>query len=239
MNSDFNKTTAGRALWTSLIATAVAEVATLPIYTLKTKFQNSPHGSGGILQVAREMYKTGGMRVFYAASVPSIAGQMISTSSKWTIYSWLSRQKNINTVLAGLISGITSSLLTHPLDFVRVHWQMKKPITTQIKAEGIAVLYRGYSKSFAKIAIGSVLFYPLTDFFKTRTENIIISSAASAIISTIIMHPIDYLKVRHIYNLSYYHGFEIKKYYKGLGLNLMRIVPHFVITMSIINSFNS
>ena len=73
----------------------------------------------------------------------------------------------------------------------------------------------------------------------TFTENAISASFMSAIISTTIMHPIDYLKTRHIYGLPLYSGFNPFNYYKGLALNLARIVPHFVITMTTIDTLTN
>ena len=220
-----------------MLATAVAEVATLPICTLKTKYQNN-HAGESVRAVARSMYAHGGIRSFYAASLPSIGAQVLSTSSKWTLYSYLHHEKKLNSPVSGLLSGVLSSLATHPMDFVRVHWQMQKPIATELRTHGFRVLYRGYTKSFSKIALGSVMFFPLTEFFKARCDNIVLASAASAVVSTVVMHPVDYLKVRHIYNQTYNHGFRLHAYYKGLGLNLLRIVPHFVITMSLIHVLN-
>ena len=58
----------------------------------------------------------------------------------------------------------------------------------------------------------------------------------AALTSTIIIQPLDYLKTRHIYGQSLYEGGfkNLSSYYKGLSLNLMRIVPHFMITMLMI-----
>lgn len=96
--------------------------------------------------------------------------------------------------------------------------------------------YRGYSKTFAKKAIGSSLFYPIYDYSKTYFNNIFIASLVSAIISTIIMHPVDYLKTIHMCdNLKYSRN--IFYYYNGLSLNLLRIVPHFTIMMCCIEYF--
>jgi hypothetical protein len=137
-------------------------------------------------------------------------------------------------MLNGLISGIISSLFTHPIDTIKVHRQMVTPLIPELMRIGPKLFYRGYSKSFAKICISSCLFFPLFDFFHFHIKNTFLASGCTAILATTIMHPVDYLKTRHIYGLPLYQSNLMRSYYKGLSLNLMRIVPHFIIFMSII-----
>jgi hypothetical protein len=225
-------------LYASAAATLIAEVATLPICTTKTCYQTS--NSSSITQVIRQIYKENGIYGFYRASIPAITSQMISTSSKYVLYRQF--DKKMNRVSAGIFSGIISSLVTHPMDYFRIAMQTSNKWTTNVSNDfntiGPRVLYRGYSKSFSKVVVGSALFFPLTDFFRDTFNSIILSSFMSSIISTTIMHPIDYLKTRHIKGLPLYNGLNPLPYYKGLSLNLMRIVPHFTITMSLIDYFS-
>jgi peptidase E len=80
-----------------------------------------------------------------------------------------------------------------------------------------------------------MLFFPLTDTFMNLTNNnIIISSAGSAIISTTVMQPFDLLKTKQLSGINKLYSYNIMDYYKGLSLNLFRVVPHFMITMSCI-----
>ncbi len=242
-------------IYNSSFATLVAEVATLPICTLKTCYQTH-HNGFGIKDVIFEIYNKNGVKGFYKASFPAIGSQVLSTSSKYYFYkfylnkfSWKQEKPGMREkMFSGWLSGVTSSLITHPLDFFKVKIQSSLTnnnnitIANEIKNNGVSVFYRGYSKSFAKVSIGSILFFPLTDLFQEYIDNIVLSSASSAIVSTIIMHPLDYLKTRQISGHDkLYHSQNIKLYkkvlfyYKGLTLNLLRIVPHFTITMSIIN----
>ena len=197
---------------------------------------------------------------------------MFSTSAKYTSYSYLNNTKIIshNKIINGVISGVASTLITHPIDVIKIHMQMSKPFLPELKLYGLPIFYRGYSKSFSKICISSALFFPLYDYInnilmvKIGTNNpsidsfgknfcyeetkihqqynsinkSLIASFFSATISTIIMHPIDFLKVRHVYNQPLYIGYNLILYYKGLSLNLTRIVPHFMIVMTMIDFFN-
>ena len=211
----------------SALATGIAELVTLPICNVKTNFQNS---NQDIRSVVSTIFKNDGIKGFYRASLPAILSQVISTSSKYTLYQYFGDNFNTPKILNGLVSGILSSLVTHPLDFLKIHLQMKtKP--------DLKLVYRGYSKSFGKIVIGSVLFFPLYDLIKERTGDPFSASFFSAMVSTVAMQPLDYLKVRHIYNQSFNHGWRVKKYYKGITLNLFRVVPHFMIVMVLTERF--
>jgi hypothetical protein len=83
---------------------------------------------------------------------------------------------------------------------------------------GVYLLYRGYSK----VLVGSLLFFYLYDFINDKVSNAFISSFMSAI---------DYLKVKHVYNSSHTEIYKSKLIFKGLSLNLLRVVPHFTIIM--------
>ena len=222
-------------LVSSLIGTGIAEIATLPICTLKTNYQNT--GSSSIKKTATEIFQKYGIKGFYSASLPAIAGQMVSTSSKYTMYRFLNANENYpikNRFLNGMTAGVLTSLMTHPLDVTKIHWQMKTPMIPEIKKIGPFLFYRGYSKTFAKIAISSSMFFPIYDNVYERIPNPIAASTVSGFISATVMQPVDYLKTRHMAGLKLYMGMNPLLYYKGLTLNLLRIVPHFAITMSTI-----
>lgn len=221
----------------SALATCFAELITLPCCTLKTNYQNT--NSSSIVKTVMDMYNSGGIRIFYKASIPALASQMFSTSSKYTIYRYLEENYHSHRMINGLCAGIISSLFTHPLDTVKIHWQMQTPFLVELKKMGPKIFYRGYSKTLGKVSVGSSLFFPLYDyFFEMSNKNVFVGSFLSAVTTTLFMHPIDYLKTRQIYGLFLYQGWNPIKYYKGLTLNLMRTVPHFMITMSIISYLN-
>nr|QZX42720.1 mitochondrial carrier [Mimivirus sp.] len=222
----------------SAIATGIAEIMTLPICTIKTNYQNT--NSTSMYQTIKHIYNQGGIQAFYRASPAAIMSQIFSTSSKYFLYKWFEKQ-NIpysNKILNGLMSGIISSLLTHPIDTIKIHLQMNANLKNEFKIHGPKLLYRGYSKTFGKAAIGSCLFFPIYDKIYENIGNSLTASMMSAIISATIMQPLDYLKTRHIYGLSLYQGYNIKYYYKGLFLNLFRVVPHFMIVMTTIDYLN-
>jgi hypothetical protein len=237
----------------SATSTGVAEIITLPICTIKTNFQNSK--STSIIKTKTDIYLKNGIKGFYQASLPAITGQMFSTSSKYTIYRYLEGNKDADKktkVINGAVSGVLSSLITHPLDVAKINLQNINSggyTTLRLLLNRPSNFYHGYSKTLSKVLVGSALFFPLKDIYselfnsnKNKKDTSVYisfaSSFSSAITATLIMHPLDYLKVRHIGGQSLYDGWNPKIYYKGLSLNLLRIVPHFTITMMLIDWFD-
>lgn len=219
----------------SSIATAFAEFATLPVCTIKTNYQNT--GSISIITTTKDIYNRSRIRGFYTASLPAIGGQIFSTASKYTIYRYLDTSADYpikNKFLNGMTAGIISSFATHPLDVLKIHLQMATPFKDEIDKHGLRLFYRGYSKTFVKIAISSSLLFPLYDYFKQEVSNPVFSAGLSASVATVCIHPVDYLKTRHMAGLKLYNGLNPFNYYKGLTLSLLRVIPHFIVTMSII-----
>jgi len=224
----------------SSIATIFAELITIPICTVKTQYQNSD--STSIINIIKKIYKENGIKIFFKSSGFSIFFQVVSTSSKFVIYRYLNTlnfnyvNSNFgNKIIDGAISGILSSILTHPIEFAKINTQMKQSVTDKIKNQGIKIIYKGYSKTIIKATIGSSLFFPFYDFFNTTINNPFYASFCSATLSTLILHPIDYIKTRNIFGLKWFNGFNPFVYYKGLSLSLARVVPHFMITMIVVD----
>lgn len=220
----------------SALAATLAELVTLPLCTIKTNYQNTR--SDSLSKTIKEIYARGGIPAFYKASVASVASQTLSTSLKFVFYKRLGfffgNDRWYKKIANGIGSGVLSTVATHPFDCVKVHLQMNQldTLASDINSNGCRrVLYRGYTKTLSKVVLGSALFFPLYDTFYTRTSSPVASSLGSAIISTLIIHPVDYLKTRQIYNQSLYQGWNPIPYYRGLSINLLRIVPHFTIVM--------
>lgn len=208
-------------IYASAIATGIAEIATLPICTVKTNYQTQ---SNSITGVVSNIYSTRGIKGFYNSSLWAVSSQIVSTTTKYTFYRKLETHVP-NKFLAGTLSGAMSSLLTHPLDVLKMHYQTNTPFTPKF-----SIFYRGYTKTLSKAAIGSTFFYPIYDTFNKYTSPMI-ASMLSAIISTTLLHPIDYMKTRRVLDKK----IDFKSLYKGLSLNLFRVVPHFTITMTLIS----
>jgi len=220
----------------SALSSCVAEIITFPICTIKTNYQNSDGIS--IYHTTKSMISKHGIQGLYNASGIAIVSQILSTTTKYT---WYQTLKDImpltNTFVIGALSGILACIMTHPVDVVKIHHQMHTPFLSELKQYGPMLFYRGYSKTLIKSTIGSSCFFPLFDFFNQKTSNSGVAALYSSVISTIIMQPIDYMKTRHIYGQPFFTGWNPYPYFKGVSLNLSRVVPHFIITMTLIEWF--
>lgn len=210
--------------------TLTAEIITLPICTLKANYQNN-NCSTNIGNVARLIWHNHGIRGFYNSTVAACGSQILSTGSKYVLYRKYNNYIN-NTVVSGLLSGLTSSAITHPVDVVKLHSQTQKNFGVEFRKIGYKIFYRGYSKTLMKYSIGSMCFFPIRDNLLLYTNNLL-ASFGTAIISTVIIHPFDYMKTRQACGEKIFHSLNPIKYYKGLSLNLFRIVPHFTIMMTV------
>lgn len=228
-------------LFSSAIGTAVAELITLPICTVKTNYQsNLDHKSIG--DVYRNIVKTRGIKGLYDASLSAMGSQIVSTATKFTFYNYIKNKRGtqendiMNNVVNGGVAGIMASVLAHPIDVIKITQQNGLSYIDEFKKTGYKLIYRGYSKSITKHISLTALVFPLYDFYKSKTNNILIACGLSSLTTTVVLHPIDFLKVRHISDKQLYYSFNnipdyFKYYYRGVHINLMRVMPHFMITM--------
>jgi hypothetical protein len=173
--------------------------------------------------------------------------QLLSNSNE-------NNNNNISTILGrniflkfglGAISGVLGTVMTHPIDVCKIYYQMnnKLQFLTDLRTIGPRLFYRGYTKTLSKGFFGSILYYPIFDILyiwcKTYDLDDLryryatpIAGFGSSMIATLCMQPIDYMKVRNIYGEQYLHGWNPLNYCRGLSLNMIRIVPHFMITMT-------
>lgn len=229
--------------------TTIAEILTIPICTVKTNYQTDLNYKS-IVTVAKDIYKSRGWYGFYNASFSAMLAQVASTSTKFTAYNYIKKLRNTqpndikNNILNGAIGGSIASVFSHPFDVVKVHQQQNITFLSELKSIGPSLFYRGYSKSLTKNILLTSTVFPLYDFYKAKINNVIIASALASMTVTILIHPIDLLKVRQISNKELYLSFDklqstMKYYYRGVHINLMRVLPHFMITMVITEKIKS
>ncbi|QKF94567.1 mitochondrial carrier protein [Fadolivirus algeromassiliense] len=227
----------------SSVSTTIAEILTIPICTVKTNYQTNLHHTS-IIDVTKNIYNTRGIFGFYNASLSAIMAQVVSTSSKFTSYTYLKKLRNTqkhdikNNIINGAIGGTIASIFSHPFDVIKVHQQNNIKFVHELKTVGPSLFYRGYSKSLSKNILLTSLLFPFYDFYSSKVNNVFLASALSSLTVTTIIQPVDYLKVRHISDQPLYMNFNnlysaLRYYYRGLHINLMRVIPHFMITMFI------
>ncbi len=243
----------------SSVASSVAEIKTLPICSIKTNYQANLNQT--IPFTIKNIYANHGIRGFYSATYPAITAQIISSASKYTVYNYLQHKRGsaendlIGNMLNGACAGSIVSLTTHPFDLAKVLNQQNLLFKTEYEKFGLKLLYRGYSKTLTKSIILTSSLFPLNSYFKSKYDNIYLSSGLASFFVTFLVHPWDLLKVRHMSNLPLYiiipetttEGKQptksahlinqikqnINYYYRGMAINLFRVIPHFMLTMCI------
>lgn len=216
----------------SIIGSCVAEIATLPICTIKTVRQTT--GLSAINSV-KKIYNSHGWKSFYNASFPAVSAQIFSSTYKLTMFNYLKTKYNIvdskKLIYIGIFTSLTCIFFTHPMDYFRIMLQNNNRIN-------LKEIYRGFSPNICKAIIGGAMFLPLRETLKNNLP--LVQSwkigIVTAIISTIVMHPFDFFKTFMIGNFAGDNAdanakakIPFRNPYRGLSLNIARIVPHFVI----------
>jgi hypothetical protein len=213
------------------IASSIAEICTLPICTVRTNYINLSKSDPNktIKQIIKTAYINHGIRWFYSSKFSAIGGQVLSTTSKYTLYNYLSTNnpiksdKYLHNVTNGIIVNILTSLITHPLDYIKINKQMGCIVNNFNP-----FIYKTYGPNLSKAILSGAVCFPIYDLTKYYTNDSIISGLSSAVISTAVIQPLDYLKIRRIYGLKFDN---IGNLYTGYTLYLIKIVPCFMITM--------
>jgi len=226
-------------LTNSMIGTTIAEIITLPICTIKTNHQ--VENNKYYIDTIRKIYQKNKIIGFYQASIPAVLSQVLSTSTKFSFYRYLSQIRNtekndiLQNSINGIIGGILGSIVCHPIDVYKNYKQRGANYFEDLKIKKHKILYQGYSQTILKNVVLYSILFPTYDYYYSKSKNTIISSVGTSITVGIITQPFDYLKTRYI---AGEYIFKIKDLYKGFNLMLMRNIPHFLITMSIINFLN-
>lgn len=208
----------------------VAEVVTIPVCTIKTVYQTFNHKT--IRESLKYIYEKNGMKGFFKSAPIASTSQIISQSSKYALFYLFLKEKATFTekVICGIGAGVTVSLIAHPVDICRVIIQRNESIRKELLNHGIKRFYFGITTNWAKVIISSSCFMPIFELVK-GSFNAFQSSIITATISTIIMHPVDYMKTMKMANKQIEYSRTM--FTKGLSIHLLRIIPHFVISMTI------
>jgi hypothetical protein len=234
----------------SAVGTLVAEVVTMPVCTTKTVFQVRDHPT---IRSAVQSIHQGprGWKGFYAASFAGVLAQVVSTSSKFTFYRmfqppthahWSYRRQFAMNACSGALAGVTGSFLAHPFDVWKVHRQLQQDLVLQVRQQGPRVLYRGFQQGLAKNTMGGALYFGFFDLYSrgfsevlSETPKAFLAGAATALTASMITSPLDYLKTRRMAGLPWFQGWTPRPYYRGLTLNLARVVPHFSVCTGVMS----
>lgn len=224
-------------LFPSIIGTLSAEILTLPICTIKTVYQNNPQYKSIECAIKDIKFKSG-YKGFIQASPHAILSQLVSTSTKYTFYHKIKefRQTESNDIMSnsinGLVGGILGSIFSHPIDVWKNYTQRNEYFNW--KTVNPQLYYQGYMASIYKNAVLYSCLFPLYDYYKSKFDNILISSILTTISVSAIIQPFDYYKtIKMAGNDVKFTKSTIFQFRRGFNLLLLRSIPHFFITMAI------
>ena len=207
------------------------------------------------IDVIKNIYRQCGWGGFFNASSIAITSQIVSTTSKYTIYDGLKRYFKtsdgdwvVNSALGG-VSGIGGIIFTQPIDRIKILRQYLdgmgsrtySSIFKQLRSNPLDA-YKGGLASSAKSMFLYSLLYSTYDKTKTKTDNKIISAMGTSLAITTLMQPIEFIRTRIMLNETWkpWHlGWKPTIYYSGFILTAGKAMPHFAITMYLTEMFKS
>ena len=217
----------------SVLGTLTAEILTLPICTVKTIYQNNKLLS--IYQTINLIIKNSGYKGFIQASLPAIASQIISTSTKYSFYTIIKEKRKtkstdlLSNSINGMLGGVLGSIFSHPVDVWKNYLQRNEVFNW--KSLNLKLYYQGYSASIYKNIVLYSCLFPIYDYYKTKFNSIYISSICTTLTVSLIIQPFDYYKTVKMAGIN--NKILLKDFSRGFGLLLARSIPHFLITMTI------
>ena len=215
----------------AMVSNATAETMTLPITATRVVYQTN---SLSILKTIKEINNRKG---FFNGFVPSVFSKAISIGMKYTIYKKIRSYRNtqeddiLNNLVNGFLCGIIGTTITNPLMVWRI--QLQRGSSMKIK-----YAYRGLGYSILRCLPLYTLLFPFYDFYQKKFEIPMVAAACTSITIFPIVQPFDYLRTRKAAGYSTKFNLNIKKYYRGGSLAIMRNMPHLMISMTIIDFLN-
>lgn len=199
------------------------------------------------------------LKEVYRGIGPNLIGNISAWSIYFTLYSELKHQLSlqnsmVNYFSASTIAGLSTSLLTNPI------WLLKTRILSSsknkvysynsiidgvrqiVKHEGISTFYRGSIPSFFQVFQNSIQFtiydglkltFHIDDF---NNKQVFVCSSIAKVSSMLIMYPFQVLRANlQNYNSDVFikeiqHLWNTKGFYKGITINLFKVVPSTSVT---------
>ncbi len=239
------------------IAGIVESFFMLPLDTLKVLKQSNQYiGFKPILQ--------NNPRILYKGFTPFTSQMFVKYGLRYNSFQFLKSESDIfsRNFIAGSFAGFIESFLITPFELIKTHLQTSeknKPlnvIKTMIDTKGFLSIYRGFISTSIRQSINQgcnfSLYYDLRkkyikEYEKPSILKICSIVAISSSVGPMITAPIDTIKTRFMnpkYNYNnmkeaYYDIYtkeNIKGFYKGLGLRILRVSGGQMITFIIIEN---
>ena len=236
---------------TGFFSNAVAITVAHPIDVVKSRFQINNNSASNITSF---IWKTNGLKGFFRGLTPNIGTYPVF----WAIFF---QTKNINMDIfennllnkftSSYISGNIASTFTNPLFVLKTRFQVKNNSRLDIirdLTKNKKMLLKGLPSTYINNLKLGVQF-PLYDYLKDKTNNILFSSFSSKFICSSIFYPLDLIRViQRSTNqkltikdiaINTYKNKGFFGFYKGLVLYNSVSILNFTIMMSLLEILKS
>jgi hypothetical protein len=173
-------------------------------------------------------------------------------SDTWS-NSWSGNNVYVDKFIKSYIAGSIGSTVTNPLYVIKTRAQnVDRPMSLVSTIQGLNKIgYRSYFKGltscyYSNLKLG--LQFPLYDFIKAKTDNVVVSGISSKMLSSIALYPLDVVRtnqrntdvsmsmMRTAVNVVKQNG--IKGLYRGSLVYVVSSAPNFAIMMTMMEWLN-
>jgi hypothetical protein len=230
-------------------SSAVASSITYPVDLVKTQYQRYRliNPNMNTTTIIKNIYKQKGYFGFYRGMLYHLSTYPIFWSLFFSSNSYFQNKTNI--FFGSLLASNISSIIANPLFVIKTRLQTEimrnqSNVTNLIKNiyihEGLRGFYKGSMMTIMNNSKLSLQF-PIYDYLKLKTDNVIFSACTAKIISSLIFYPFDIIRTnqrdsitkisakyifKHIYMSKGFYGF-----YQGSILYCLSTCPNFVIML--------
>lgn len=222
----------------------IATIIIHPLDVVKSRYQVN-NSNTSINTIVSDIWKSNGIKGFYRGIIPNLSTYTVF----WAVF-FQSKNMNIhitdNVFLKSYIAGNLASTFTNPLFVLKTRLQVNntnKNIIIKELYNNKSHLFKGLPSTYLNnLKLG--IQFPLYDYIKNKTENIVFSSFTSKLLCSTVFYPLDLIRVNQrnstkkttIINISknIYKSNGIKGFYRGVLLYNSVSIMNFTIMMSIL-----
>jgi len=179
-----------QAIGSSIIANFISLIPYVPAEVISSRLIVQKRDGLGMTGISRSIFAEQGTRGFFRGFSASFYVNFVSGAQWWFMYSTCKRLGAESEVgkqhpvyvdaFSGLCAGLTSVLVSHPLDTIKTRIMTNQTITKQsfwsvmrsvVQKEGFRALFRGLPPSLYQAALGSTLFATSYELIKTASSS--------------------------------------------------------------------
>ena len=139
----------------------------------------------------------------------------------------LALENSINPIVSGGLAGMCQVLVTNPIEYIKIQYQLFKQI--QFQDINIKNIYKGVLPCLARDIPFSAIYFPTYSYLKDSGNSTFVSGLVAGIPAAYLVTPFDVIKTRVQSNLPLPTYF--RDYWKGGLWRVAKSAPQFGITL--------